>query len=53
MKMDRRSKYVVRQATCHSDIATWISHHLSSVGYLEYIMIPLEESVYQYEIAQI
>jgi hypothetical protein len=30
-----------------------ISPHLSLVGYLEYIKIPPEESVYQYEIAQI
>ncbi len=44
---------MARCATYQSDIPTWISHHLSSVGYLEYIKIPLEESVYQYEIAQI
>jgi hypothetical protein len=31
----------------------WITHHLSSVGYLEYIKIPPEESVYRYEIAWI
>jgi hypothetical protein len=41
----------LRCATYHSDIPTWISHHLSSVGYLEYIKIPPEESVYRYEIA--
>jgi hypothetical protein len=31
----------------------WISHHLGLVGYLEYIKIPPEESVYRYEIAWI
>jgi hypothetical protein len=40
-------------ATYHSDIPTWISHHLSLVGYLEHIEIPPEESVYRYEIAWI
>jgi hypothetical protein len=37
----------------HSDIPTWISHYLGLVGYLEYIKIPPEESVYRYEIAWI
>ncbi len=37
----------------HSDISIWIRHQLSSVGYLEHIRILPEESVYQYEIAQI
>ncbi len=45
--------YVLRCTTYHSDIPTWISHHLGSVGYLEYIKIPPEESVYRYEIAWI
>jgi hypothetical protein len=31
----------------------WISHHLSLVGYLEYIKIPPKESVYRHEIAWI
>jgi hypothetical protein len=31
----------------------WIIHHLGLVGYLEYIKIPPEESVYRYEIAWI
>jgi hypothetical protein len=44
---------VLRCTTYHSDISTWISHHLSLVGYLEYIKIPPEESVYRYEIAWI
>ena len=44
---------MVRRATYHSDIPTWISHHLSLVGYLEYIKISPEESVYRYEIAWI
>ncbi len=53
LKIDTRSKYVVRRATYHSDIPTWISPHLSLVGYLEHIKIPPEESVYRYEIAWI
>jgi hypothetical protein len=44
---------VLRCATYHSDIPTWISHHLSLVGYLEYIKIPPEKSMYRYEIALI
>ncbi len=44
---------MLRCTTYHSDIPTWISHHLGLVGYLEYIKIPLEESVYRYEIAWI
>ena len=44
---------MVRWATYHSDIPTWISHHLSSVEYLEHIKIPPEESMYRYEIAWI
>ena len=44
---------MVRHATYYSDSPTWISHHLSLVGYLEYIKIPPEESVYRYEIAWI
>jgi hypothetical protein len=51
LKIDTRSKYVVRCATYRSDIPTWISNHLSLAGYLEYIKIPPEESVYRYEIA--
>ncbi len=43
---------MLRCTTYHSDIPTWISHqHLGLVGYLEYIKIPPEESVYRYEIA--
>ncbi len=53
LKIDTRSKYVVGHTTYHSDISTWISHHLSLVGYLEYIKIPPEESVYWYEITWI
>ena len=44
---------MLRCTTHHSGIPTWISHHLGLVGYLEYIKIPLEESVYRYEIAWI
>ncbi len=51
LKIDTRSKCVIRFTTYHSDIPTWISHHLSLVGYLEYNKILLEESVYRYEIA--
>ncbi len=50
---DTKSKYVLRRTTYHSDIPTWISHHLGLVGYLEYIKIPPEESVDRYEIAWI
>jgi hypothetical protein len=53
LKIDTRSKYVIRCATYQGDISTWISHHLSSVGYLEHIKIPPEESVYWYKIAWI
>ncbi len=53
MKIDTRSKYVVRHATYHGDIPTRISHHLILAGYLEYIKIPPEQSVYRYEIAWI
>jgi hypothetical protein len=53
LKIDTRSKYVVRGATYHNDIPTWISHHLSLAGYLGYIKIPPKESVYRYEIAWI
>ncbi len=54
LKIDTRSKYVVRHSIYHSDIPTWISHHhLSLAGYLEYIKIPPEESVYRHEIAWI
>jgi hypothetical protein len=53
LKIDARSKYVIRHTTYHSDIPTWINHHLSSVGYPEHIKIPPEESVYWYEIAWI
>ena len=51
--LSSRSKYVVRGATYHSDIPMWISHHLSSVEYLEHIKIPPEESVCRYQIAWI
>ncbi len=44
---------MLRHTTYHSDIPTWISHHLGLVGYLEYIKIPPEESVYRYGIAWI
>ncbi len=44
---------MLRRTTYHSDIPVWISHHLGLVGYLEYIEIPPEESVYRYEIAWI
>jgi hypothetical protein len=53
LKIDTRSKYVVRCSTYHRNIPTWISHHLSLAGYLEYNKIPPEESVYRYEIALI
>jgi hypothetical protein len=53
LRYDTRSKYVLRRTTYHSNIPTWISHHLSLVGYLEYVKIPPEESVYRYEIAWI
>jgi hypothetical protein len=44
---------VLRCTTYHSDIPTWINHHLGLVGYLEYMKIPPEESVYRYEITWI
>ncbi len=50
LKIDTRSKCVVRRTAYHSDIPTWISHHLSLAGYLEHNMLPPEESVYRYEI---
>ncbi len=53
LKIDTRSKYVIRRATYHNDIPMWISHHLSLVEYLEHIKIPPEESVCWYEIAWI
>ncbi len=53
LKIDTRSKYVVRCATYHSDIPTWISHPLSLAGCLGYIKILPEESVHRYEIAWI
>jgi hypothetical protein len=31
----------------------WISHHLSSAGYLEYNKIPPDKSVYRYDIARV
>jgi hypothetical protein len=37
----------------YGDIPTWISHHLGLVGYLEYIKIPPDKSVYRYDIAWI
>jgi hypothetical protein len=53
LKIDTRSKYVIRRATYHSNIPTWISHHLSLEGYLEHIKIPPQESVDWYEIAAV
>ncbi len=53
LKIDTRSKYVMIRTTYHSNIPMWISHHLSLAGYLEYIKIPPEESVYRYENAWI
>jgi hypothetical protein len=44
---------MLRDIAYHSDIPVWISHHLSLVGYLKYIKIPPEESVYRYETAWI
>jgi hypothetical protein len=38
---------MVRRATYHSDIPTWISHHFSLVRYLEHIKIPPDKSVYR------
>ncbi len=38
--VDARSKYVIRHATYHSDIPTWVSHHLSLVGYLDIKLPP-------------
>jgi hypothetical protein len=51
LKIDTRSKCVVRCTTYQGDILTCISHHLSLAGYLEYNKTPPEESVYRYEIA--
>ncbi len=44
---------MLRCTTYRSEILMWISHQISLVGYLEYIKIFLEESVYRYEIAWI
>ncbi len=52
-KIDTRYKCVVRLTTYHSDIPTWISHHLSLAEYLECNKIHLEESVYRYDITRV